>query len=145
MTNTTKLISHRGNLFGRDESIENNPNHIRSILNNFDCEIDVWLVDGNLFLGHDEPSFKIKKTFLKNRKLWCHAKNLFALEYMLENNIHCFYHDRDDFTLTSKGFIWTFPNKNVCGKSVIVDLNEDWSKNHYNSFAVCSDFILKNE
>lgn len=144
MTNIINLISHRGNIYGPDQSIENNPEHINQIIKNFDCEIDVWMADGNLFLGHDEPKFKIKKSFLKQKKLWCHAKNLDALQYMVENSIHCFFHDKDQYTLTSKKYIWTFPNQKITTKSVIVDLNKDWKDKPYNCYGICSDYLIFN-
>ena len=52
-----KLISHRGNLYGKDELLENNPKHIKNL--NIDVEVDVWYIKSNLFLGHDFPKYKI--------------------------------------------------------------------------------------
>jgi len=40
---------------------------------------------------------------------------------MLENKkIHCFWHQEDDVQLTSKGFIWTYPNKPYGRMSICV-------------------------
>lgn len=137
-----KIISHRGNINGPSES-ENNPAQVKKVLKmGYDCEIDVWLIDGCFFLGHDKPHFPVKDEFLSSAGLWCHAKNLPALHKMLENGkMHCFWHQNDDFTLTSEGFIWTFPNKIVTEKSVIVDLNEHLPIKRYNCFGVCRDYI----
>lgn len=146
MTNIINLISHRGNIEGPNPSTENKPEHINDIIKNFDCEIDVWMVDGRLFLGHDQPTFKIKKSFLKQKRLWCHAKNLNAFEYMLQSGIHCFFHDKDQYALTSKKYIWTFPNQETTDRSVIVDLNKNWKDKNYKCHGVCSDFLfVKNE
>ena len=50
------LISHRGNTNGKFESYENEPMYIdKAISDGFDVEIDVWMVEGQLFLGHDIP------------------------------------------------------------------------------------------
>ena len=38
---------------------------------------------------------------------------------MLRNNIHCFWHEQDERTLTSRGYIWTYPYKQVTNMSVI--------------------------
>ena len=58
--------------------------------------------------------------FPPRQHLWCHAKNLQALQSMLEYNINCFWHQQDDFTITSKGDIWTYPGMQVCENSIIV-------------------------
>jgi len=138
-----KLISHRGNLKGKVDSLENNPSHIIDVLNSkIDCEIDVWFVDNQYYLGHDNPQYRIDESFLLQNGLWCHAKNLESLEKMLEIGCHCFWHENDDFTLTSQNYIWTFPEKKVGKKSIIVDNNEDWQHNNYECFGVCSDWIL---
>jgi hypothetical protein len=134
------LISHRGNLDGPKPKLENNPAQVKSvILSGFDCEIDVWNINGHFILGHDRPSYPVKEKFLENKKLWCHAKNLQALEVMLGNkNIHCFWHENDDFTLTSKNFIWTFPEKSTSKKSVVVSL--DKKSSDYQCYGICTDY-----
>ncbi len=43
-----KIISHRGNLEGRIETKENNPDYIKKALQFFDVEIDLWLYDQKL-------------------------------------------------------------------------------------------------
>lgn len=138
-----KLISHRGNTHYR-QSPENSLISIDQALNSgYDVEVDVWNIYGSYFLGHDSPDLLVNKTFLLNEKLWCHAKNLAALESMLDDGIHCFWHQEDDFTLTSRGFIWTYPNKDITSKSVIVcqTLNEYNQYINKNIYGVCSDFV----
>ena len=92
------IISHRGNLEGPTDS-ENCPLYIKNVLKRgFHCEVDVWYVDGDYWLGHDEPMYSISSSFLKNAKLWCHAKNKEALEKMSkQDNIHYFWHEQDDY------------------------------------------------
>ncbi len=137
------IISHRGNTNGESELTANSPDAVSALLDKgIHCEVDVWRIFDKYFLGHDEPKYKINKKFLKNDKLWCHAKNLESLQGMLDNNIHCFWHQTDDYTLTSKGYIWTFPKKEVCNRSVIVHKGPDW-RDKYNCYAVCTDYPLK--
>jgi hypothetical protein len=81
------LISHRGNIDGKYESQENEPNYIdKAISKGFDVEIDVWYVDGNLLLGHDKPDYFTDFEFIKNRnsKLWIHCKNVESVIYFKE-------------------------------------------------------------
>jgi len=137
------FISHRGNTIGSNPKLENNPKYILATLNkNYDVEIDVWFVKDTFYLGHDEPQYEVSLLFLQNSKLWCHAKNLQALQNLLKNNIHCFWHQNDDYTLTSKGVIWTYPGKLLTKNSICV-MPEKANKiiDTSNCLGVCSDFI----
>jgi len=138
-----KIISHRGNTEGPNKELENHPEVISSLLEkNIDCEIDVWFVDDKFYLGHDLPQYEVEESFILKRGLWCHAKNLEAL-YKMSNqtNVHFFWHENDDYTLTSKNIIWTFPDKKITDKSVIVDINKNWRDKNYNCLGVCVDWI----
>jgi len=65
------LISHRGNINGRIRDKENHPDYIQQAIDlNYYVEIDVWLVDNKLYLGHDGPQYPIKEEFLENSSLW---------------------------------------------------------------------------
>ena len=111
---------------GEQKLLENNPNYIcNTIEQGFDVEVDVWITD-NIYFGHDGPDYKCSMNFLVSRadKLWIHCKNLRALEILNGiRSLNVFWHQKDDYTLTSKGYIWTYPNKSVCEKSVIVTRN----------------------
>lgn len=138
-----KIISHRGNTLGPNKDLENYPNLIDSLLQkNIDCEIDVWYIDNKFYLGHDFPQYEIEESFILKKGLWCHAKNLEALYKMCNlTDIHFFWHENDDYTLTSKNIIWTFPGKKTTDNSVIVDVNKDWREKNYNCLGVCVDWI----
>ena len=136
-----KLISHRGNLKGPDTSTENKPSQImKALAAGYDVEVDVWYQDDQYWLGHDRPQYETSLSFLKNPRLWCHAKNLKALENMLKYDVHCFWHQTDDYVLTSKGFIWTYPNKTICSKSVIM-CNDKHNFVDLNCYAICTDYV----
>ena len=136
------IISHRGNTNGVNINKENNPTHIQTLLDiNIHVEIDVWVIDEGWYLGHDCYVYPISLDFLKQANLWCHAKNLQSLEQMLIYNIHCFWHETDDFTLTSRGVIWTYPGKSTTLNSVVVDLTKDWKERNYTCKGVCVDYI----
>lgn len=117
------IISHRANIDDDTQNtLENSPHQIMRCLNEgFDVEIDVWRIDNQMFLGHDSPQYKIDYNFLENKKLWCHAKNHEALMVMTHNHkINCFWHDTDKYTLTSRGFVWVYPNVELPKNSVAV-------------------------
>ena len=143
------FVSHRGNTSGVNLNLENNPQYVlAAIEKGFDCEIDLRYDPKikKLFLGHDKPEYEITLDWLltlKNR-LWIHCKNFESLSFLISENVdlNYFWHQEDDFSLTSKHFIWTFPNKPVSEKSVIVDNTKNWKEKNYKSFGVCSDWIL---
>ena len=135
------LISHRGNINGRIPDKENNPDYINLALNKgYNVEIDVWY-DKGYWLGHDEPTYRVDKNFLVNDKFWCHAKNGEALYQMLQDNMHCFWHQTDDFILTSNNFIWTYPNKLLHYNSICVLPELGYKGNINKCYGICSDYI----
>lgn len=139
-------ISHRGNIEYKDVYNENSIKSIDKCLSmNLDVEIDVWYSNKNFYLGHDNPKTLVTRNYLENPKLWCHAKNYQALFEMHNTNIHYFWHNNDDYTITSKGFLWVFPGKTL-NKNCIAVLPE---KTNYNNsilsqcLGICSDQIIR--
>jgi hypothetical protein len=151
-----KFIAHRGNYKGRNKELENHPDYIdEAIKAGFDVEVDVWLTAAGFKLGHDEPIYLTDRQWLLDRKnnLWCHAKSVDALIPLLEVDLHCFFHDEDDVTLTSKNYLWTYPGKHLTKKSIAVmpsmlnwNLNKnsdiDWVKGR-DIFGICDDNFEK--
>jgi hypothetical protein len=84
----------------------------RHINNGLDVEVDIWAINDFLFLGHDGPEHKVSLDFLtdpsRSSSIWAHCKNIQAL-YRLQTVMNCFYHTDEDFVLTSKGFVWKYP------------------------------------
>lgn len=141
------LISHRGNLFGPNLDLENTVPYIETALSEgFDVEIDIWYINNEWYLGHDSPQKSPVKLdfFVTNRnKLWIHCKNYEALREMCayERYFNYFYHANDNYTLTSRGFIWAYPG-NKGGKNTIAVLPDTYLDLHLNDFeGICSDFI----
>lgn len=116
-------ISHRGNLQGRDIKTENTIDQISVCLDmNLYVEIDLWYEHDLFMLGHDKPQYHIDIDFLLQNKsnLWCHAKNADALFKLNEYNLHHFWHDKDHYTITSHGFIWSYPGSELNHKCIAV-------------------------
>lgn len=145
-------ISHRGNINGRNPEMENHPDYIKKALDlGYDVEVDVWYKNNKFYLGHDEPQYEISKELLSNSKLWCHAKNIEVLNKINEfyhidyffTTINCFWHQNDDYTLTSHGYIWTYPNKPILQNCIAVlpELYPDWDISK--AIGICSDYISR--
>jgi hypothetical protein len=150
-----KLIAHRGNIGGPNPSQENNPEYIEAaIAEGYDVEIDIRYntLNKKFYLGHDESQYLITWFWLEKYidNLWIHCKNIEALyefAYAI-TRFNYFWHQEDDFTLTSKNYIWTYPGKSYTPKSIIVMPEWDTSVNltnisKFNCHGVCSDFVNK--
>lgn len=140
-----KIISHRAYVDGEDPNVENHPKAIQNLLDlGLHVEIDVWFINGKYLLGHDSPKYQIQKVFLEQEGLWCHAKNKDALQQMINSNIHCFWHQTDNYTLTSKGFIWAYPGFETDGKNTVFLFPERYSKIKFKSYDfICTDYVKK--
>ena len=138
------LISHRGNIDGKIIERENHPDYIdEAIALGYDVEIDLWFIDGRVYLGHDEPQYEVDDVWLKERKtkLWVHCKNIEALEMLDEKlEIHYFWHQEDVATLTSQGTIWAYPGKQPIKNSIAV-MPEIYGDNIIQCLGICSDYI----
>ena len=138
------LISHRGNINGKNIPLENNPGYIRDAIHlGYNVEVDIWYHNNTFWLGHDNPEYQIGLYFLleNSDKLWCHAKNIEAIvEMKKEKNINCFWHQKDDITLTSKGYIWAYPGKQPIKNSIAV-MPEIHNDNLDKCIGICSDYI----
>lgn len=139
------LISHRGNTNGANPSEENRPGYIdQAIHSGFDVEVDIWSVDGDLYLGHDEPQYLISLNWLNERidKLWIHCKNTIAVErFYTVDTFNYFWHQEDTLTLTSKGYIWAYPGKQPIFNSIAV-MPEIYNDPINLCLGVCSDYVI---
>lgn len=147
----TKIIAHRGNLNGPNEAEENKQDYIlKAIAEGFDVEIDVWVKIINnkkeIYLGHDSPQYalenNLKFLFENKDKLWCHAKNIQALEWLKANNFNTFWHQEDNYTLTSKGFIWAYPNMPTQNGIYVLPERHNTVIDK-NAIGVCTDYCYK--
>jgi len=134
-------ISHRGNISGPNEKFENKIDYIQNALDKgYDVEVDVRFENDSFFLGHDYNQVEVDKNFLLNKKIWCHAKTKDALSALEKIKAHHFWHQEDDYTITSKGFIWTYPGKSLLTSSICV-LPEIANYKEINCLGICSDYI----
>ena len=146
-----RIISHRGNISGANSCVENHPESVENAIRlGFEVEVDIW-VSGNskLLLGHDLPEFEVQLSWLVDLKdsLWLHCKNMQALEYATINlkDFNFFFHQSDDYVLTSKGYVWVFPGRTPPKNSIVVlpESEEGWIQKlllEKNLHGVCTDY-----
>ena len=146
-----KIIAHRGNTDGPDPDNENTiPQIKKSIDLGFNVEIDLRVINDELWLGHDKPKVRVSSEFLYEIRsfLWIHCKNIKALEFFKrEQNIYnYFWHEKDAYTLTSQLFIWSYPGQELSSRCIFVmpewkiNLTELGSLKLKNIAGICTDY-----
>lgn len=140
-----KIIAHRGNIDGPSKD-ENKPSVIdEAITLGYEVELDLRILNNELYLGHDEPTYLIDIDFLLDRldKLWIHCKDIESLIYCTQylTNANYFWHQEDDYTLTSKNYIWVYPAISIPTKSkcicVLPEVNDQFM---FNCQGICTDY-----
>ena len=142
------FIAHRGNIYSRNPEKENSPDYLEEALKEgYDVECDVRAMQGKLYLGHDRPTYQIEVEFLQQQGIWTHCKNVESLSMLCQYPmVNCFFHDKDPFVLTNKGYIWCYPQF-IAEKGIIVHpevlhishLSRMWEI----ASGICSDEISK--
>jgi hypothetical protein len=139
-------ISHRGNTNGPEPEYENTIDYIEAVIHytSFDIEVDVWGIDGTLYLGHDGPGELLPMYWLSDQRFWFHAKNVEAL-HQLQSFVRLkyFWHQNDDYTLTSNNKIWTYPGKTLVKGAVAVVPEVAYEGNLWDCHAICTDYPIK--
>jgi hypothetical protein len=147
-----KLIAHRALMQGPDAARENHPDQIQLALQaGLDVELDVRYLHGEFWLGHDVAQYKVELWWLLNPRFWLHCKNLQAMHELSKTTTNFFWHQNDDVTLTSKGWLWTQPGRTLFSNSVAVvpethvSLDQFASVRAWPCHAICTDYcdILK--
>jgi len=140
------IIAHRGNLNGPNPELENVPDQLRGcIKNDFSVEVDIWYQDSKWALGHDSPTYEVDTKFIFEitPRAWFHAKTIQTAKALLD--LHCphfFYHEEDPITLTSNGYLWTYPGKELTEASICVmpEINKEFPEN---CAGVCTDYAQR--
>ena len=137
-------IAHRGNLDGPNPEKENHPDYIKKALTvGYNVEIDVWYESDKWWLGHDNPIYEVERDFFYNNALWCHAKNLEGLYQLALLGVHYFWHQEDDIALTSRGYFWTYPGKELTTKSIAVMPEKTPERAPIRCAGICTDLVLE--
>lgn len=150
MTTTKKrLIAHRGLFNGPDASAENKPSQVeQALLKGFDAEVDIWHTPETGFaLGHDSPDYPVDFLWIATNadRLWLHAKNLDALRQLI-NLYNVFWHENDQHTLTSKGYVWSYPGVKTASTNGIMVMPEYANIPlqdvvQMDCYGICSDYV----
>lgn len=146
-------IAHRGNMNGPNPELENDPEYLlKAVDAGYQIEVDIWVLDDILYLGHDGPKYHASHEFIFNleNKAWFHCKNLEALYYFTQYlpQMNYFWHETDKFTLTSRNYIWTYPGEKTTTRSILVHLDKISDGMMFDGeppYAICSDYVTNKE
>ena len=139
-------ILHRGLLKGPDPALENREELLlQRIGEGWDVEVDLWLTEEGLWLGHDGPERPLQNLkLLSCPKAWIHCKNLAMLTYMVTHRPGApfFSHDKDEAVLTSNGYIWCYPGAQAGPQSIAVmpERVPSMLLDSSTLYGVCSDY-----
>ena len=110
-------------------------------------EIDVAEYNGELWLGHDKPQYKITWgwIFHRQKSLWVHCKNVEAAKTC--HIFQAFCHTNDPYTYTSNDKIWLHDLERKFDQTTIIPLL-DWElvdsfKTHIKDevpYGICTDY-----
>lgn len=108
-------------------------------------EVDFWVINNGLYLGHDDPYYKISNVELLPLiwMAWFHCKNVEAIDYCFNHGLNGFWHEEDKYTVTVHGFTWTYRGY-ILGKrsiAVLPELMPEWDIS--NAWGICTDFPEK--
>ena len=145
------LIAHRGNITGPNPEMENNPHYIdKAIDSGYNVEVDIrGSFEFGLFVGHDEAQYEVSPDWLFERAdyLWIHTKDIQSLYAFTQQTAgwNAFWHQEDEHTLTTGGFIWAYPGSILTPRSICVMPENSKIKYNENDLkacaGICSDFI----
>ena len=60
-----------------------------------------------------------------------------------ESEKHCFWHQNDDCTLTTLGYVWTYPGQLILDKSIMISNTYINKSDIPVCSGICSDYINK--
>jgi hypothetical protein len=140
-----KIFAHRGNLDGNSGGNENKPIYLlKAIEKGFGVEVDVWVKEDKIYFGHDEPEYEVDKEFIDkiSPNAIFHAKNVEALNWLQESKHHYFWHNQDDYTMSSRGIVVVYPGKKPPSYGSIISLPELHDQDPYSSkcYGVITDY-----
>ena len=143
------LISHRGNTVGRIPESENRPSYIEDALRlGYDVEIDVRMREDQLYLGHDQPQYRVELDWLLERKdnLWIHTKDFQSLDLLIDKGLKVFFHEQERQTIINNtNLIWSHDLGSISNKSIIplldIESITEYGYLGHDVYGVCTDYL----
>jgi len=155
-------ISHRGNVSGPNPDRENTSKYVdAAIAQGYMVEVDIWKNGDRFYMTHkcslsDRTEINIEWLKARIDELIIHCKDVVALQWFASqlDDWHYFWHQKDDYTLTSAQWIWGglgSPMHSPITKDIYdyvectsICVMPEYSEQNISKFTgVCSDYIEK--
>jgi hypothetical protein len=80
-------ISYRGIYDGTNYEYANTPDQLgKAISRGYTCMVDVWRVDGKLYLGNDQPLTEVSERYLQGPRWYINARNTDMRDWLPTQN-----------------------------------------------------------
>ena len=115
------IISHLGNISGRQPDKENTLPYIQAALKaGWHVCVDVVFRNGAFLLPFDGGHASAPPALLSKQRVWCRAFDAETIDALCNINAHCFLVSQDFMSLTSSQFLWTLPPHALVDRSIAV-------------------------
>jgi hypothetical protein len=113
------IISHLGNIHGRDETRENRLAYVQEALKaGWHVCVDVVFHCGSFVLPFDGGFNPAPPAFFSKQRVWCRAHDPMTLDALCNINAHAFLNTDSGLALTSSQFIWTAQPYDLVARSI---------------------------
>jgi hypothetical protein len=113
------IISHLGNIDGRNEERENTLPYIQEALKaGWHVCIEVVFRNGNFLLPHIHGMTPVPPALLSKQRVWVRTHDAETLDGLCTINAHCFFGGESPLALTSSQFIMTMPPEMLSSRSI---------------------------
>lgn len=104
------LISYQGIFDGKNYEKANTPDQIGQAFNHgYSVMVDVWRVDGKLYLGSNQPLTEVTPEYLRGNRFWLNVRNVEMQEWIVTQpiklypNYFWFANDTESTPTTTSG------------------------------------------
>jgi len=147
------LIAYQGIYDGTNFDQADYPAQIlQAQRNGFSTMVDLWSVDGQLYLGAGQPITPVTAQSIQGSRFWLNCQNTEVQEWIVTQPANLypnyFWYDQyivPPYVTTSGGQLWTFGNTPINSNSIIfIPEREDrglLSTVNLTCYGICSNYV----
>jgi len=146
-------ISYQGVFDGQNFDKANTPQQITNAFNaGYSCMVDVWRIDGILYIGTGQPVIEVTPKYLQTKRFWINALNTEMQEWIVTQpaklypNYFWFNNVNENNPTTASGGQIITPGTIPISNSSILFLPEIndrglFSTVHVRCYGICSSYL----
>jgi hypothetical protein len=113
------VISHLGNISGRNPERENTLSYIREALDaGWHVCVRVRYANDAFMLPHASGWSIAPPAMLSKQRIWCYTDDAESMDALCGINAHAFFLTENMPTLTTAQFVWTLPPHRLATRSI---------------------------